>query len=168
MTNLILIIGALLFLLILWTLTYRGVLKHHFVATEKSTEQIDGKFLQMHDKLPYLLEALNEHGEFKEIKKKGLIELRASLAKKGSPTEKNNQYEAIKDLLNKILNDPSSKLKKDTGFLEARAEMRDLDDELRLVKKNYNEHVREYNSKLIKFPGNLVGNLFRMSSLHEL
>jgi LemA protein len=168
MTNLILIIGALLFLLILWTLTYRGILKHHFVETKKNSNAMDAKFLQLHDKLPYLLEVLKEHGKFKECKGKEIVELRVHFTEKISPDKKNDNYAEIKDLLDKILDAPSAEFKKDTGFLESRTELHDLDDELRLIKKQYNEHVREYNSRLIKFPGNLVGSLFKMSSIREL
>lgn len=167
MNNFFLILGALVFLLLIWGVAYRNILGHFLREVKKNKSGVEELFLSLHGKLPYLFEVLKEHKAYGEGSKK-MFEARQKLAEKGSMEEKFKLYEEIYGMLEKLFSGGGKNLKSDSGYLEVRQELKDLHDDMRLLIKEYNQHVGEYNARLIKFPGNIVGSVCRMRSLNEL
>lgn len=52
-------------------------------------------------------------------------------------------------------------LKANQNFLQLQDELRDSEDKIQASWRFYNANVRDYNTALQHFPGNIIGNLFR-------
>ncbi len=169
MTNFLIVIVAVVFLLFMWIVTYKNILNHSIREVAQAGEEIEEGFLKMHDVLPYLLEVLKEHKEFDKCNGAEIMSMRSKIIETGAKI--NSKYKAYSSgytYLEEIFAMSDRKVKSDTGFLEARKELQNIHDGIRLALKVYNKNANEYNRRLIKFPGNFVGSLFRLSSLREL
>jgi LemA protein len=51
-------------------------------------------------------------------------------------------------------------LKADTNFLELQRELTDTENKIQAARRFYNGNVRDLNTALEQFPGNIVGNMF--------
>lgn len=165
MNNFTIILISILFLLILWTLTYRNVLLHIMTQIAISEDAIREKFFVFFNKLPYFLQMLGEH----KIKSDEILELRSilvgSVAKFDEVFEK---YVKLYSLAEEFMGAGGKDLQSDIGFLEVKGELNDLHDEIRLLAKEHDEHVRKFNGKLMKFPSHFVGGLFKYAPREEL
>ena len=169
MQNFLIILGSLLFLIFLWIFTYKNILNHSVQEIKKEDRGMRSKVIKVHDKLPYLLEVLKDHKAFGGNHGQDIVRMRAELMGEDvSAEELFALYKQVYTYLEEVFAMSEKGVKTDTGFLEVRAELQDMQDQLRINVKGYNTHVNEYNAKLIKFPGNLVGSLFKMSSQREL
>lgn len=165
MNNFTIILISILFLLLLWTLTYRNVLLHIMTQIAISEDAIREKFFVFFNKLPYFLQVLSEH----KIKSDEILELRSvlvgSVAKFDEVFEK---YVKLYSLAEEFMGMGGKDLQSDVGFLEIKGELNDLYDEIRLLAKEHDGYVKEFNGRLLKFPGNFAGSLFRMLPQKEL
>jgi LemA protein len=51
-------------------------------------------------------------------------------------------------------------LKANTNFLELQRELSDTENKIQAARRFYNGNVRDYNTSLQVFPGNMIANLF--------
>lgn len=165
MNNFTIIFVSIIFLLFLWTLTYRNVLLHILTQIAISESAIREKFFIFFNKLPYFLQVLSEH----KIKSDEMLELRSVLLRSDMKfDEVFEKYVKLYSLAEEFMGTGGKDLQSDVGFLEVKGELNELYDEIRLLAKEHDEHVRKFNGKLMKFPSHFVGGLFKYAPREEL
>ena len=169
MNNFLIIAAAIFFLLILWVLTYRNILLHSKVEISLNETNLREKFFTLFNELPYLIEMVNEHAKRTVFNFDEMLKIRNQLIDGNLKVEEIfGLYEKLYTHVEGIFTVDNKNLQSDIGFLEAKDELENLYNTIRLVVKEYNSHIGEYNDKLLKFPGNFIGGLFRMQSLRTL
>lgn len=168
MNNFLIVLSAMAFLVILWMVTYRNILQHYKVEISRNENGLHDKFFIVFNKLPYLCEVMAEHKIFTSNGKE-ILEMRTKLVDSTLTIEEVFcVYAKLYTFAEEVFATDKGELKSDIGFLEIRDDLQSMHDEIRLIVKDYNTHVLAYNEKLLKFPGNFVGGLFKMRSLREL
>ena len=146
--NVIVLITAVIFILILWTIiSYR-----HLSFLRKSIlgkwEKIDDDLRKRNDLIPNLIETFRKFFSDKEGLIEELIKARQSACKEYFLGIKKIEYEY--NVSKKIVEifriaDNSGEMIKDTNFLELKKEIFDLNQNIENISKLYNDMVRVYN-----------------------
>ncbi|MDP4007793.1 MAG: LemA family protein [Candidatus Peregrinibacteria bacterium] len=169
MNNLLIVLGAMIFLIILWMLTYRNILQHYKSEISKSESDLKQKFFIVFNRIPYLLEVMSEYKVFMSHNGAEILEMRTTLIDSELKIEDAFEiYVKLYTYVEEVFATDGSQFKSDVGFLEILYELQDMHDEIRLIVKEYNGSAVGFNEKLLKFPGNFVGGLFNMQSLRTL
>lgn len=147
--NISIIVGAVIFLLILWSVVAVRHLKQLKQQVNEQWEVIDERLRKRQSILPNLIETVKIFVKDKEEVLKKLIAARMAAAKEYLPGVKKIEYEHdLSMMVGEIFawEKANVELAKDTNFLELRTEIEEIGNELEEEVKNYNEMVRFYNS----------------------
>ncbi len=165
MSQILLVIGALLFLIVLWGMTYGQMLAGDRREVMASGDVLRDIFETVHDTLPYLIQSIQDS---KTEVATPIVALRRQMYDVEGLEEKLSAYGRIEEWFEEICGTEKKSLREDSGFLESVQELKGWDDKLHTALKTYNARVRVYEERREKFPGKLVAALCKMRSLREL
>ncbi|MCK9186822.1 LemA family protein [Candidatus Gracilibacteria bacterium] len=149
LVNIFIIVGAVIFVLVLWGIVGFRHLKHLKLDSENQWEVLDEKIRKRQDLVPLLVESFRRHVSGQEQLVEQLIAQRAIASKESMPTANKIAYEHdISDTLEKLFEiaKVNPDILKDTVFLEVKSEMAGVFDSAKSEVKKYNEIIRRYNS----------------------
>ncbi|PIZ76399.1 hypothetical protein COY05_01285 [Candidatus Peregrinibacteria bacterium CG_4_10_14_0_2_um_filter_38_24] len=149
LVNILIIVGAVIFILALWIIVGVRHLKYLRLSAENQWDTVDAKIRKRHDLIPLFVEFFKTHISGQDVLIEGLIAERSIASKEYAPSANKMVYEHdISATLGKIFNiaktNPESF--KDTVFLEVKSQMVDVFDGARSDLKKYNETIRTYNA----------------------
>lgn len=145
-------------LLWLWSV-YNGLVRLK-VRTDEAWADIDVQLKRRYDLIPNLLEtvkgyAAHEKGVMEEVTKARTAAMGAQSMGDHSQAE-NMLTDALKSLFAVAENYPD--LKANQNFLDLQHELRDAEDKIMAARRFYNANVRDFNTKIMVFPNNLIAN----------
>jgi|GEM_PF-985903 len=146
--NISIIVGAIIFLFILWSVVAVRHLKFLKKQIDEHWELIDEELRKRQSILPNLIETVRMFVKDKEGLLEKTITMRMKAAKEYSRGLIKIEYEHdLSMVINEVidLRKINPELEKDTNFLELRTEIDELENELEEKVKQYNEMVRYYN-----------------------
>lgn len=173
-------IGIVIVILAILALSIPGIYNGLVQSEEnvnKKWADVEGAYQRRADLIPNLVNtvkgyAKHEHETFIEV-----VEQRANAtkpqfnidpAKLDEATLANFQQaqDELKSALGRLLvvveNYPE--LKANQNFLELQAQLEGTENRINVERRNFNEAVQQFNSKLRKFPTNFIGKLFGFSA----
>lgn len=152
--DIIIVAISVIFLLILWMVVGVRHLSHLKQSIDIQWEVVDDRVRKRHNFLPALIETVRVHDLGKEQLEEQMIKERIKAAKEQLPGAKKIEYEhdlsmTIKKMLG--LGKENNELMKDIYFLELKKNITDVEQEIEVRTKKYNEMVRRYNKNRAAF-----------------
>ncbi len=153
---------------------------NHFVRlvnrTKEAWADIDVQLKRRFDLIPNLVETVKGYASHERETFDAVTEARAkatslTIDPKNVTVEQIKAFEAadlgLTQALGKLLavaeNYPD--LKANTNFLELQRELSDTENKIQAARRFYNGNVRDLNTALEQFPGNVIGNMFNFSKM---
>ncbi len=158
MTIILIILGVI----ILWfVLAYNGFVTMRNRAQEAWAD-IEVQLKRRYDLIPNLVNtvkgyAAHESGTFEKVTEARTMAMNAGTPAAHAQAE-NMLSGALKSLF--AVSEAYPDLKANTNFLELQRELSDTENKIQAARRFYNGNVRDYNTRLQVFPGNIIANVF--------
>ena len=156
-------------LIIVWLIaTYNGLITLRN-RTDEAWSDIDVQLKRRYDLIPNLVETVKGYaGHEKEVFEKVTMARAAAInaEKSGNPAEiaktENMLAGTLKSLFAVAESYPD--LKASQNFSQLQDELSDTENKIQASRRFYNGNVRDFNTKLEKFPTNMVAGMFGFKS----
>ena len=140
---------------------------NNFVSLKTRTEEawadIDVQLKRRYDLIPNLVNtvkgyASHESGTFEKI-----TEARSKAMQAGTPAEKGQAENMLSGTLKSLfsISEAYPELKANTNFLQLQAELSDTENKIQAARRFYNGNVRDFNTGVQMFPGNIIASMFK-------
>lgn len=141
--------------------SYNGFVAQREEVTGK-WKQIDNQLQRRYDLIPNLVETVKGYAKHEEAVFTAIADARAKLGQGGSAAEMAQADAELSSALARLLvvveNYPT--LKADAQFLRLQDELAGTENRLAISRKDYNEAVQIYNTRIRRFPGMIIAGLF--------
>lgn len=132
------------------------------IRTQEAWAGIDAQLKRRYDLIPNLVDTVkgymaHERKAFEEVAR-----LRAAAMGAATPEGKAQAEAGLSGALKTVfaLAESYPELKSNTNFLSLQQSLSDVEDALQNARRYYNAVVRDYNTRLATFPGNMVAPAF--------
>jgi LemA protein len=126
---------------------------------------IDVQLRRRADLVPNLVETVKGYAAHEDKLFRDLAELRAKSIQGGSVTETSAAAQAMGAALGRLfaIAEAYPELKADANFRDLQDKLAMTEDELQLARRYYNGAVRNLNTSVESFPGNVIANYFKFT-----
>ncbi len=148
------------------------IFKYNGFVTLKTRAQeawadIDVQLKRRYDLIPNLVNtvkgyATHESGTFEKI-----TEARSNAMQAGTPAEKGEAENILSGTLKSLfaISEAYPDLKANTNFMQLQSELADTENKIMASRRFYNGNVRDLNTAIEMFPGNIIAGMFNFKSL---
>lgn len=166
MSILYIVLGLIVVLVLYFIIKYNG-----FVALKNRAQEawadIDVQLKRRYDLIPNLVNtvkgyAAHESGTFEKI-----TEARSKAMQAGTLAEKGEAENVLTGTLKSLfaISEAYPELKANTNFLQLQSELSDTENKIMASRRFYNGNVRDFNTGVQMFPGNIIASMFKFSAL---
>lgn len=160
-TELILILGLLLVILLYTVLIYNGliVLRNR---VKEAWSDIDIQLKRRYDLIPNLVETVKGYASHEKETFERVIQARNLAMSANGLKEKGEAENALSGTLKNLfaLSENYPELKASTNFLELQTELSDTENKIQAARRFYNSNVKDFNTRLEVFPSNVIAQMF--------
>lgn len=163
------IIIAIAILVIIWAIaSYNGFITYKNRADEAWAD-IDVQLKRRYDLIPNLVNTVKGYATHESGTLEAVITARnsamATMSGTGSLADKGVAENQLSGALKSIfaLSENYPDLKANTNFLELQRELSDTENKIQASRRFYNGNVRDFNTALQVFPGNIIAKTFGFS-----
>lgn len=135
------------------------------VRIKEAFSGIDVQLKRRIDLIPNLIETVKGYTKHEKTVLEEITEARTSLMQAKTPQQKAESDSMLSGALKSLfaVSENYPDLKASQNFLELQEELSDTENKIAYSRQFYNSLVRDYNTMLVTFPSNMVGNLFGYS-----
>jgi LemA protein len=161
------IVLGILVIIVLWVvLSYNGLISK-VNRTKEAWADIDVQLKRRYDLIPNLVEtvkgyAAHETSAFENVTKARAAALGAQSVEEHAQAE-NQLTGALKSIF--AVAEAYPDLKANQNFLQLQQELGNTEDKIQAARRFYNGNVRDLNTSIQSFPGNLIANSFNFQPL---
>ena len=114
------------------------------------------------DLIPNLVEAVKGYAKHEKEVFENVTKARSALMKAEGPREKAQSDNMLAGALKSLfaISESYPQLRATENFKELQEELSDTENKIAYARQFYNTNVRDYNSTLVSFPGNVTGGMF--------
>ncbi len=131
-------------------------------SVENAEANMDTMLKRRADLIPNLVSTVRSFAAHETDVLNRVLEARSALTGAGNVTEKaaaeQEMSQALEGLTVVVENYPE--LKSDASYIALMDELAGSESRIATARRDYNNAVRDYNSQLVRFPGNFFGRLF--------
>jgi LemA protein len=157
------VIVGIIVVLALWAIAAYNRFVRMVQRAKEAWADIDVQLKRRYDLIPNLVEtvkgyAAHEKGVFEQV-----TAARAAAMDAGSVTDKGKAENALTGTLKSLfaVAEAYPDLKANQNFLELQRQLTDTEDKIQAARRFYNGNVRDLNTAIASFPGNVIAELFR-------
>ncbi len=146
--------------------TYNGIVTAREEVDAKSAN-IDVTLQRRADLVPNLVSAVKSLNEHEESIVKAVTDARAAMTNPNATTE---EKLAANDQLMTAINvvvENYPEIKSTSAYTALMDEIAGSENRISVARKDYNDAVKAYNSKIVKFPSNLIANMFGFEKIEH-
>lgn len=150
-------------LVLVWAIAVYNRFVRLVLRTKEAWADIDVQLKRRYDLIPNLVEAVkgyatHEKGVFEQVTK-----ARAAAMDAGSLEEKGKAENVLSKTLKSLfaVAEAYPDLKANQNFLELQRQLEDTENKIQAARRFYNGNVRDLNTSLQSFPGNVIAEFFR-------
>lgn len=166
-----LFLGVLVFVVIGWVIGLYNKLVKLTIRVSEAWADIDVQLKRRYDLIPNLVETVKGYAQHEQETLNAVIEARSKAStlnvdiSKATPEQMNTfagAQSGLSGALGKLfaLAESYPDLKANENFLELQRELTDTEDKIQAARRFYNATVRDLNTTILSFPGNLIAHLF--------
>jgi len=158
------IIAVGLVLVIIGAIMYNRFVRKRNILHE-AWSGIDVQLKRRHDLIPNIIETVKGYVQHERSVLEEITSLRSRLAGPATVQEKGQLENSFSQALKSIfaLAEAYPDLKANQNFIELQHTLADAEDQIQLARRYYNGAVRDYNTMVESFPGNLMARVFSFS-----
>jgi len=155
----ILSIVAIIVLTVLFT--YNKFVKLMINAKEAWSD-IDVQLKRRYDLIPNLVNTVKGYATHEREAFEKVSEARSRAMQAGTPAEKGEAENALTGTLKSLfaISEAYPDLKANQNFIELQKELSDTENKIQASRRFYNGNVRDLNTSLEMFPGNIIAGMF--------
>ncbi len=159
--------SSLIFLIILVVVAFLIIglynsLQKLKVRIKEAWSQIDVQLKRRVDLIPNIVETVKGYASHEKTVFENVTKARSALMGAQNPKEAGVADAALTGALKSLfaVAEAYPELKAQEGFLNLQKELSDTEDKVAYSRQFYNSVVRDYNSKIVVFPANIIAGLF--------
>jgi len=157
------IAAAVPLLLLLWVIGIYNGLARTRNTVDESWSDIDTELKRRHDLIPNLVETVRGYAAHERQTLEAVVAARSAAAHAhASPAAAAQDEGVLQGSLRALfaVSERYPDLKADAHFLELQRELANTEDRIQRSRRFYNANVRDLNTRIEVFPGNVVASLF--------
>ena len=130
--------------------------------TRTAWADIDVQLTRRHDLVPMLVESVKAYAGHEKALLENVAALRAQAMTLKSPQQLGQVESQLEQGLGRLfmLKEAYPDLKANQNFLKLQEELTATENRIGFARQHYNDVVGQYNASLMRFPANILGNLF--------
>jgi LemA protein len=131
--------------------------------TKEAWADIDVQLKRRYDLIPNLVNTVKGYAAHESKTFEKVTEARTKAMQASGAKEKGQAENMLTDALKSIfaVAEAYPDLKANQNFLELQRELSDTENKIQAARRFYNTNVRDLNTGLESFPGNIIGNAFK-------
>lgn len=161
------IILGILILIVLWLVArYNGFIRLVNRAKEAWAD-IDVQLKRRYDLIPNLVATVKGYAAHETSAFENVTKARAMAMSATAPAEKAQAENALAGTLKSLfaISEAYPELKANQNFLALQSELSDTENKIQAARRFYNTNVRDLNTGLESFPGNVIANMFSFNKM---
>jgi LemA protein len=171
MTGLYIVLGLVVLVgLWLWSV-YNGLVTLN-QRTNDASSDIEVQLKRRYDLIPNLLETVKGYAGHEKSVLENVAKARSVAMGAQSPADHAGAENMLSSTLKSLfaVSEAYPELKANQNFLDLQHELRDAEDKIQAARRFYNANVRDFNTKVLVFPTNLVANMlgFKKYDFYDL
>lgn len=161
LTLVFIIIGIVLLFAVL---TYNGLVRK-VNQVKEAWSDIDVQLKRRYDLIPNLVSTVKGASEFESSTLDKVVTARNLAMAGGTPAEKSEAENQLSSALKSVfaLAESYPTLQSNQNYLELQRELSDTEDKIQAARRFYNGNVRDLNTAIEVFPGNIFASIFHFS-----
>jgi LemA protein len=165
MNPLLLLLVLLAFPLLYIVMVYNSLASLK-VRIKEAWSQIDVQLKRRIDLIPNLVETVKGYAQHEKEVFENVTKARSALMSAQTPHEAGEADNMLSGALKSLfaVAEAYPDLKAQQGFVNLQKELSDTEDKVAYSRQFFNSVVRDYNSKLVVFPSNIIAGLFGFKS----
>jgi LemA protein len=175
-------LGILILIVIVGGIWFIGV-RNHLVVLDQGVQaqwaQVENDYQRRYDLIPNLVRTVQGAANFEKSTLEAVVNARSRVGQvqmpAGAPGTQSNtpndpqamaQFEAAQGALSNALSrllvvvERYPDLKSNANFLELQSQLEGTENRIAVERRRYNEVAQQFNASVLKFPANLVANMF--------
>ena len=162
MTSLYILLGVVA-LLVLWAVFAYNRFITLVQRAKEAWADIDVQLKRRYDLIPNLVETVRGYMKHEAGTLEKVTRARTAAMDAGGVAEKGKAENFLSETLKSLfaVAEAYPDLKANTNFLELQRELSDTENKIQAARRFYNGNVRDLNTGLQSFPGNIIAGMFR-------
>lgn len=148
--------------------SYNGM-KNAEINVNAAYGQVENQMQRRADLIPNLVSTVKGYAAHESTVLSEVSEARSKLVGAGSAQDKDAANTELSGALSRLLaiSEAYPELKADTQFSALTAELSGSENRIAVARRDYNDAIREYNSHVETFPGNIIAGIFGFKPMQQ-
>jgi LemA protein len=162
MSILYIVLGIVFALVLFFVVKYNGFITLRNRAQEAWSD-IDVQLKRRYDLIPNLVSTVKGYAAHESVTFEKVTEARSKAMQAGTPEEKGEAENMLSGTLKSLfaISEAYPELKANTNFLQLQSELADTENKIMASRRFYNGNVRDFNTGVEMFPGNIIAGIFK-------
>lgn len=134
---------------------------------EEAWADIDVQLKRRYDLIPNLVNTVKGYATHESTAFEKVTEARSKAMQAGTRAEKGEAENELTGTLKSLfaISEAYPDLKANTNFMELQRELSDTENKIMASRRFYNSNVRDFNTGVQTFPGNVIAGMFKFTQL---
>jgi len=166
MPILYIVLGIIVVLVLFFVVKYNGFITLRTRAQEAWSD-IDVQLKRRYDLIPNLVNTVKGYASHESETFEKITEARSKAMQAGTPAEKGEAENMLSGTLKSLfaISEAYPDLKANTNFLQLQGELADTENKIMASRRFYNGNVRDFNTGVQMFPGNIIAGMFKFTKM---
>lgn len=159
-------LGIIVVVILYFVVKYNGFITLKNRA-EEAWADIDVQLKRRYDLIPNLVNTVKGYATHESTAFEKVTQARAAAMSAGTPAQKGEAENMLSGTLKSLfaISEAYPELKANTNFLELQRELSDTENKIQAARRFYNGNVRDFNTGIQVFPGNMIAGMFHFSKM---
>lgn len=166
MSTLYIVLGIIVAFVLFLIYKYNGFISLKNRAQEAWAD-IDVQLKRRYDLIPNLVNTVKGYATHEATLFEKVTEARSKAMQGGSMADKSKAENELSSTLKSLfaISEAYPDLKANTNFMELQRELSDTENKIMASRRFYNGNVRDFNTGVQMFPGNIIASMFKFTAL---
>ena len=166
MSIIYIVLGIIVAFVLYLIFKYNGFISLKNRAQEAWAD-IDVQLKRRYDLIPNLVNTVKGYATHESTAFEKVTSARSKAMQGGSMAEKGEAENALSGTLKSLfaISEAYPELKANTNFLQLQSELSDTENKIMASRRFYNGNVRDFNTGVQTFPGNMIASMFKFTAL---
>ena len=154
-------------LIVLWAIVSYNRLITMVNRAKEAWADIDVQLKRRYDLIPNLVSTVKGYATHESTAFEKVTQARAAAMGAGSLADKGQAETTLAGALNSVfaIAEAYPELKANQNFLSLQNDLKDTEDKIQAARRFYNGNVRDLNTTIQIFPGNIIAGVFRFAAM---